>query len=102
MCLAGLINACEIKNKKIQELRIIVNGAGAAGIACLNLIIEYGAKKENCILCDTRGVCYKGRKEGMNEFKDTLAVESNLRTLEEACDGADVLIGVSGPGIFNE
>ena len=102
VCLAGLINALEITGKKIGDIKVVVNGAGAAGIACLNLILNYGAKKENCILCDTKGVCYKGRKNGMNEFKDRLAIDTTARTFEQAAVGADVLIGVSAPGIFNE
>jgi len=80
VCLAGLINALEITGKKIGDIKVVVNGAGAAGIACLNLILNYGAKKENCILCDTKGVCYKGRKLGMNEFKDRLANDTSART----------------------
>ena len=102
VCLAGLINALEITKKKIGDIKVVVNGAGAAGIACLNLILNYGAKKENCILCDTKGVCYNGRKAGMNEFKDRLAIDTPARTFEEAAVGADVLIGVSAPGVFNE
>ena len=102
VCLAGLINACKITGKRFSDLKVVVNGAGAAGIACLNLIINYGAQQKNCILCDTQGICYKGRKSGMNEFKDALAVDTPLRTFKEACVGADCLIGVSGPGIFTE
>ena len=102
VCLAGLINAMEITGKNIKDIKVVANGAGAAGIACLNLIQNYGAQKENCILCDTIGVCYKGRKEGMNEFKDNLAINTSKRTFEEACVGADVLIGVSAPGLFTE
>jgi malate dehydrogenase (oxaloacetate-decarboxylating)(NADP+) len=81
---------------------VVVNGAGAAGIACLKLIQTYGAKKENSILCDTRGVCFKGRKEGMNPYKEELAIETHLRTFPEACVGADVIIGVSGPGVITK
>lgn len=102
VCLAGLINALEITGKKIDEIKVVVNGAGAAGIACLKLILEYGAKRENCILCDTKGVCFKGRKNGMNPYKEALAIDTPRRTFKEACVGADVLIGVSGPGIFTE
>ena len=80
VCLAGLINALEINQKRIEEVKIVVNGAGAAGIACLNLIQRYGARPENCILCDTKGVVYKGRINGMNEFKERLAVETDART----------------------
>jgi len=68
----------------------------------LKLIIEYGAKKENCFLCDTKGVCFKGRKNGMNPYKDALAIDTPHRTFKEACVGADVLIGVSGPRTFTE
>lgn len=95
VCLAGLINACELKGKRFEDLKIVVNGAGAAGIACLKLIQRYGAKKENCFLLDSQGVIYKGRESGMNEFKTELAIETDKRTLEDACEGADVLIGVS-------
>jgi len=59
--LAGLINACEITGRKFEDIKVVVLGAGAAGIACLNLMLSYGAKRENCILCDSKGVCYKGR-----------------------------------------
>jgi malate dehydrogenase (oxaloacetate-decarboxylating)(NADP+) len=102
VCLAGLINAMEINQKSFKDIKIVCIGAGAAGIACLNLIINYGANPKNIFLCDTKGVCYKGRKHGMNEFKDKLAVETDARTFREACVGADVLIGVSAPGMFDE
>lgn len=101
VCLAGLINACEIQGKKFEELQIVVNGAGAAGIACLKLLQEYGARPENCFLVDTQGVVYKGREgRGMNPYKAELANDTPRRTLEDACDGADVLIGVSRQGVF--
>ena len=61
VCLAGLINACKIKNKAIEDVKVVVNGAGAAGIACLKLIVNYGAKPENCLLLDSQGVIYEGR-----------------------------------------
>lgn len=102
ICLAGLINACEITGRNFADLKVVVLGAGAAGIACLNLMLSYGAKRENCILCDSKGVCYKGRERGMNEFKDRLANDTHLRTFEEAAVGADVLVGVSVPGAFTE
>ena len=76
VCLAGLINALEISGKNIADIKIVCNGAGAAGIACMKLIQNYGAKKDNCLVCDTNGVIFKGRKEGMNAFKEQLAVES--------------------------
>ena len=70
ICLAGLINAAEMSGKKFADLKVVVNGAGAAGIACLNLIKAYGANKDNCYMVDTKGVIYSGRKEGMNKWKE--------------------------------
>jgi len=104
VCLAGLINAIEISGKDMRNIKIVCNGAGAAGIACMKLIEAYGAKRENCIVCDTNGVIYKGRKAGMNDFKASLATNSVTRdtSLEQACSGADVLIGVSKAGAFTE
>jgi len=98
ICLAGLINSMQLIGKKIQDLTIVVSGAGAAGIACLKLMIVYGADPKKCILIDTKGVIYKGRTEGMNKWKEELACDTPKRTLEEALDGADVFIGVSAAG----
>ena len=98
ICLAGLINAVELTGKKISDLKVVVNGAGAAGIACLKLIQNYGAKKENCLMVDTKGVIYKGRTDGMNKWKLELAVDTPKRTLLEAVSGSDVFIGVSVKG----
>jgi malate dehydrogenase (oxaloacetate-decarboxylating)(NADP+) len=98
ICLAGLINAVELTGKKISDLKVVVNGAGAAGIACLKLIQNYGAKKENCLMVDTKGVIFKGRTEGMNKWKLELAVDTPKRTLLEAVSGSDVFIGVSVKG----
>jgi malate dehydrogenase (oxaloacetate-decarboxylating)(NADP+) len=95
---AALINALIHVQKKIEEIRIVVNGAGAAGVACANLAISLGAQQKNVYMCDTKGVIYKGRTEGMNVYKERLAVETELRTLEEAMKGADVFIGVSAKG----
>ena len=95
---AGMINALEIVGKKLEDIRIVVNGAGAAGIACANLVISTGAKRENVILCDSKGVIYKGRKEGMNEYKERLAVDTDARTLADAVVGADFFFGVSVQG----
>jgi malate dehydrogenase (oxaloacetate-decarboxylating)(NADP+) len=97
---AGLINALTIIGKKIEDIRLVVNGAGAAAIACANLVISLGLKKENLLMCDTKGVIYKGRTEGMNKYKERFAVETELRTLEEAAAGADVLFGLSSKGAF--
>lgn len=97
---AGLINALLLVDKKIEEVRMVVNGAGAAAIACTNLIVSLGLKPENLIMCDTKGVIYKGRSEGMNKYKERFAVDTPLRTLEEAAAGCDVLLGLSSKGAF--
>jgi malate dehydrogenase (oxaloacetate-decarboxylating)(NADP+) len=95
---AGMVNAVEIVGKKIEECKIVVNGAGAAGIACANLAITMGINKNNVILCDTKGVIYKGRAEGMNLYKERLAAETEARTLEDAMVDADIFFGVSAKG----
>ena len=98
ICAAGLINALELSGKRIEDCRIVLNGAGAAGIACLELIKTMGAKHDNCIMCDTKGVVWQGRTEGMNQWKSAHAVNTGLRTLAEAMKGADIFIGVSAKG----
>ncbi|WP_204112581.1 NADP-dependent malic enzyme [Shimia biformata] len=98
ICAAGLINALHISGKKIEDVKIVLNGAGAAGIACIELLKSMGAKHENCITCDTKGVIYQGRIEGMNQWKSAHAIKTELRTLEEAMVGADVFLGVSAKG----
>jgi len=98
ICAAGLINALHISNKKIEEVRIVLNGAGAAGIACIELLKTMGAKPQNCIVCDTKGVIWQGRTDGMNQWKSAHATKTDLRTLEEAMQGADVFLGVSVKG----
>jgi len=98
ICAAGLINALRISRKKIEDCRIVLNGAGAAGIACIELLKSMGARHENCIVCDTKGVIWQGRTEGMNQWKSAHAVKTDLRTLADAMDGADVFLGVSAKG----
>ena len=98
ICAAGLINALHISGKKIEDCKIVLNGAGAAGIACLELIKTMGAKQDNCIMCDTKGVIYQGRTEGMNQWKSAHAAVTDARTLEEAMKDADVFLGVSAKG----
>ena len=98
ICAAGLLNALKISGKKIEDVRIVLNGAGAAGIACLELLKAMGARHQNCIMCDTKGVIYQGRTEGMNQWKSAHAVQTDARTLAEAMDGADVFLGVSVKG----
>ncbi len=92
---AGLINALEITGKRINEIKVVFNGAGAAGIACAKLFLKMGVVQENILLCDTKGVIYKGRKEGMNPYKNEFARNTNTRTLEEAMKNSDVFVGVS-------
>ncbi|MGC6472685.1 MAG: NADP-dependent malic enzyme [Parvibaculales bacterium] len=98
ICTAGLINALHLTGRKLKDTKIVMNGAGAAGIACLELIKAMGLPSENAILCDTKGVIYEGRKEGMNQWKSAHAVKTKLRTLEEAMEGADVFLGLSVKG----
>ena len=95
---AGMLNAVEIVGKQIEKCKIVVNGAGAAGIACANLAITMGIDKNNVILCDTKGVIYKGRTEGMNLYKERLAAETEARTLDDAMVDADIFFGVSAKG----
>ena len=99
VCLAGLINAVHLTGRRIEDTRLVLTGAGAAGIACLRLMHAYGVKKENIIACDTQGVIFKGRTVGMNEWKEEFANEyTKARNLGEALDGADVFVGVSVGG----
>jgi len=95
---AGLINACEITGKKLAEVKVVLNGPGAAGIATLELIKAMGVRHENVIAVDSKGVLYRGRSEAMNQWKSAHAVETDRRTLAEALDGADVFIGLSVKG----
>ncbi|ROU03148.1 NADP-dependent malic enzyme [Histidinibacterium lentulum] len=98
ICAAGLMNALHLSGKKIEDVKIVLNGAGAAGIACIELLKAMGARHDNCIVCDTKGVIYQGRTEGMNQWKSAHAVRTDLRSLEEAMNGADVFLGVSVKG----
>ncbi len=98
ICAAGLLNALRLTGKDIADCRIVLNGAGAAGIACVELIKAMGARHDNCVVCDTKGVVYQGRAEGMNQWKSAHAAKTDLRTLEEAMKGADVFLGVSAKG----
>tara|TARA_B100001248_G_scaffold257932_1_gene241245 strand:- start:3742 stop:6033 length:2292 start_codon:yes stop_codon:yes gene_type:complete len=98
---AALLNACEIGNKKLEDLKVVMNGAGAASVACAEIIKSLGVKKENIIMCDSRGVIYEGRKDGMNEYKQRFAVNTKARTLADAFQGADCFIGLSVAGAVN-
>ena len=99
---AGLLNALEIVGKKIDQVKVVFSGAGAAGIACAKFYITLGVKRENLILCDTKGVVYKGRKEGMNPYKEFFAIDTTARTLADAMKGADVFAGVSVKGVVTK
>jgi len=96
---AALLNALRLQDKRIEDVKIVFSGAGAAGIACAELYIRLGAKRENVFLVDSKGLVYKGRKEGMNLYKDRLANGNEPRTLAEAMRGADVFAGVSRAGL---
>ncbi len=92
---AALLNAVEIAGKKISEVKIVVNGAGAAAIACSKLYLKLGARLENVTMCDSKGVIYKGRTASMNPYKEQFAVQTNARTLGQALVGADIFVGLS-------
>src|ERR1700758_1415688 len=98
---AALLNALEVVGKDIRKVKVVFNGAGAAGIACAEHYVRLGVKRENIILCDTKGVVYKGRREGMNKYKERFAQDTTLRTLAEAVVGADVFAGLSVKGAIN-
>jgi len=99
ICAAGLINAAHITKRKFEKLKVVVNGAGSAGIACLELIKRMGVPHENVLLCDREGVVYEGRTHGdMNQWKSAHAVKTDRRTLKEALQGADVFLGLSVAG----
>ncbi|HTP78914.1 MAG TPA: NADP-dependent malic enzyme [Bacteroidota bacterium] len=99
---AALVNALEVVRKKIEDIKVVFSGAGAAGIACAKLYEQLGVRRKNIMLVDTKGVVYKGRTEGMNPYKEYFAVDSNARTLADAMKGADVFCGVSVKGIVTK
>ncbi|WP_158812711.1 NADP-dependent malic enzyme [Methylocapsa sp. S129] len=99
---AGMINAILLTGRDIKTTRLVCNGAGAAGIACLDLIKAIGFEPNNVLLCDTKGVVWRGRQEGMNQWKSAHAVDTDLRTLEEAMAGADIFFGLSAKGALTE
>jgi len=99
---AALLNALKIGGKKIDEVRVVVSGAGAASIACMKLYKNLGVRPENILMTDSRGVIYAGRTEGMNEYKAEFAIETAARTLADALVGADVFVGLSQAGIVTQ
>jgi len=100
IALAGLINAADITGRDLKTLKLVCNGAGSAGIACVELIKAIGIPHDNVLLCDTKGVIYKGREEGMNQWKSAHAAETDARSLEDAMRGADAVFGLSVKGAF--
>lgn len=101
ICAAGLVNALRLTGRRIEDCKIVLNGAGAAGIACMDLLKAMGASHENCLACDTKGVIYQGRTEGINQWKSAHAAKTEARTLAEAIRGADVFLGVSAKGALD-
>jgi malate dehydrogenase (oxaloacetate-decarboxylating)(NADP+) len=99
---AGLINALELTGRRIDNFRLVINGAGAAGIACLELLIAMGMPRGNAIFCDTKGVIYQGRREGMNQWKSAVAAKTKARTLADALEGSDALFGLSTAGAVTQ
>src|SRR5690606_2619915 len=97
---AGLINALAITGRDMKTTKLVCNGAGSAGIACIELIKAMGFAPENIILCDTKGVVWQGRTEGMNQWKSAHAAKTEARTLADALDGADIVFGLSAKGAF--
>ncbi|HSR55595.1 MAG TPA: NADP-dependent malic enzyme [Alphaproteobacteria bacterium] len=99
---AGLLNALEITGRKISNIKMVVNGAGAGAIACVELVKRMGVGNENVIMCDTTGVIYQGREKGMNQWKSAHAVKTKARTLADAMKGADVFFGLSVKGAVDQ
>lgn len=95
ICGAAFMNAIELTGRDISKVRVVFNGGGAAAIACANIFVKIGVRLENIIMCDSKGVIYKGRKHGMNEYKERFAVETDRRTLADALVDADAFVGVS-------
>jgi malate dehydrogenase (oxaloacetate-decarboxylating)(NADP+) len=99
---AGLINACHLTGRELRDTKLVVNGAGSAGIACVELLKAMGMRHENVILCDTKGVVYQGRTEGMNQWKSAHAANTKARTLTQALEGADCVFGLSVKGAVSQ
>ncbi len=99
---AGLINACHLTGRDLRDTKLVVNGAGAAAIACVELLKAMGVRPQHVILCDTKGVVYQGRQEGMNQWKSAHAANTRARTLSEAMEGTDVFFGLSVKGALTQ
>ncbi len=99
---AGFVNALEVSNKKIEDVKVVFSGAGAASIACAKLFFDLGVKRENLLMTDSRGVIYKGRQDGMNIYKEEFANDTQARTLADALVDADAFIGCSAKGVLTK
>lgn len=99
---AALLNALELVEKPIDKVKVVFNGAGAASIACADLYLSLGVKPSNLIMCDSKGALYKGRTEGMNEYKAKFVVDTTARTLADAMEGADIFVGLSVKGALTQ
>ena len=98
---AGLVNACHLTGRKFEDVKVVVNGAGASALACTALIKSMGVRHENVIVCDTKGVIYPGRA-GVDQFKSAHAIDTDRRTLQEALVGADIFLGLSAKGAVSQ
>jgi malate dehydrogenase (oxaloacetate-decarboxylating)(NADP+) len=98
---AAVYNGLRIVDKKFEEIKVVVSGAGAASIACVDLLVTMGLRKENVRMLDRNGVIYAGRQENMNPWKEAYAVDTADRTIDDAIEGADLFLGLSGPGVLN-
>ena len=98
---AAAKNALHVAGKAFEDIKIVSTGGGAAGIACLNMLLKMGVKRENVWLCDIHGLVYEGREIDMNPSKTAFAQKSNKRTLDDVIDGADMFLGLSGPGVLS-
>ncbi len=99
---AAMLNAAALTGRDVSKMRVVINGAGAAAIACARLYVLLGVERENVMMVDTRGVIYKGRGQGMNPYKEEFAADTDRRTLADAVEGADLLLGLSVKGAFTE
>ena len=100
VCAAAMKSALEVVGKNLDQIRLVASGAGAASLSCLNLLVSMGLDKSKVIVCDSRGVIYQGRTESMDEYKESFAVDTSLRTLAEAIEGADVFLGLSAGNLL--
>ena len=99
---AGLLNACELTKRKLEDIKVVVSGAGAAGLSCIALIKQLGVPHQNVTVCDREGVVYRGREKGMDQFKAAHAIDTDARTLADALKGADVFMGLSAAGAMTK